>query len=274
MTNDINKQFFNAVGRHFVTLSCVQTIPESSTEKPLLFSGFMVDIRGVWFYITAGHILRDIRASLASGGKFDIWRLGDQTAGNLFNDTAIPFDFDIDRWIVIEDEEEGLDYAALALNELYCRCLHAGGVTPINNEGWGNHLTEYDQWILVGVPSESVTYDEKSIITARPTMLPIIPCEEPKAAGKRASNQFYGRIKQDSLSEKIDIDGMSGGPIFGVMRCDQKLRYKVIGVQSSWYPLSRVIAACPFSSLAHALEKLVVSVRSDEGNLSQAPPLN
>jgi hypothetical protein len=29
-----------------------------------LFSGFVVDIAGEWFYVTAGHILRDIRKAL------------------------------------------------------------------------------------------------------------------------------------------------------------------------------------------------------------------
>lgn len=257
---DLNDRFFRTVGRHFVTLSCMQTPAGASKEKVLLFSGFIADIRGVWFYVTAGHILRDIRSSLKAGGKFDTWRLGDQTAGNRFKGIAIPFDFDIDRWLVIENEQVGLDYAAVALDATYCHLLKAGEAIPIERKAWGNHISGYDQWILVGVPSESVAHDEKTIITARVAMIPIEQVEEPEIAGPKAQNQFYGRLKEDSPSVVSDIDGMSGGPIFATKRVDQTLKYWVIGVQSGWYPSSLTIAACPFSSLGFALEKLVETV--------------
>ena len=55
---DLSNRFLKTVGRHFVTLSCMQTPASASEEKVLLFSGFIVDIKGVWFYVTAGHILR------------------------------------------------------------------------------------------------------------------------------------------------------------------------------------------------------------------------
>ena len=42
-----------------------------------------------------------------------------------------------------------------------------------------------------------------------------------------------------------DIAGMSGGPIFGVKLVDGRLRYWVIGIQSSWVERSRVICFCP-----------------------------
>ena len=109
MTASLNERFMRSVGRHFVTLSCVQTVPNTSGEKILVFSGFLADVGGVWFYVTAGHILRRIQSALSAGTKFDVWRLGDQTAGNRFNNTAIPFAFDIDRWGVIENDEIGLD---------------------------------------------------------------------------------------------------------------------------------------------------------------------
>jgi hypothetical protein len=258
----INQQFFSAVGRHFVTLSCVQTLPENSAKRVLLFSGFITDINGFWFYVTAGHILRDIRKSLSIGGTFDVWRLGDQTAGNRFNGTAIPFDFNIDDWGVIEDESNGMDYAVTPLGGLFCRQLEAGGVAPIGKEAWGDHLMDHDQWILVGTPSEKVAYDGESVITARVAMLPITAVDAPELAGQKNNNQFYGRLHDDSSSIVNDIDGMSGGPIFAVNNKEKS--YVVIGIQSGWYPSSRIVAACPFSSLAFALEDLVASTLASQ----------
>jgi hypothetical protein len=57
-----------------------------------------------------------------------------------------------------------------------------------------------------------------------------------------------------------DIDGMSGGPIFTLKNVGNEWRYFVIGIQSGWYPDSRVIAACPFASLGAALEEIVMEV--------------
>lgn len=245
-----------------MTLSCVQTWPSPPNERTLLFSGFLVDVCAEWFYVTAGHILRDIRKSLRAGGKFDIWRLGDQTAGNKFKDTAIPFAFDIDRWLVIEDEEIGLDYAVVMLEPIYRQLLSAGGVTPIDKTAWGDYAAEHDQWVLVGIPSETVMYDGETLITARVIVAPIKPADSPEMAGQKAKNQFFGHLMNDPAKIVQDIDGMSGGPIFALKKIQGTWKYMVIGVQSGWYPTSRIIAACPFTSLGLELEQLVETARS------------
>jgi hypothetical protein len=251
-----------SVGRHFVTLSCVRNVPGEKSEKVLVFSGFLIEIIQVWFYVTAGHILRDIRKAISQGATFDVWRLGDQTAGNRFKDTAIPFGFDIDRWGVIESEQSGLDYAVAPLQDLYCQQLHAGGAIPISKVAWGDHVTEHDQWALVGVPSETVSYEGKTLINARVVVAPLDPVDAPPEAGPKAQNQFYGRLKDDSARVVKDIDGMSGGPVFALKKIEGTWKYMVIGVQSAWYEKSRVVAACPFSIFGLELEKLVSDVRA------------
>lgn len=270
VTGNFNERVMKSVGRHFVTLSCVRTFPGNREEKIFVFSGFLVNVDDVWFYMTAGHILRGIRLALKQGATFDVWRLGDQTAGNRFNNTAIPYGFDIDRCGVIENEELGLDYAAIPLEALYCRQLEAGGAIPISKVAWGDHVTEHDQWALVGVPSETVSYDGKTLINARVVVTPIEPVDAPPGAGQKAQNQFYGRLKDDSAGIVKDIDGMSGGPIFALKKIDGTWKYSVIGVQSGWYEKDRIIAACPFSSFALALEDLVSDVRSSNGIDSHA----
>jgi hypothetical protein len=234
--------------------------PGKDKEKIFVFSGFLVEAGGVWFYVTAGHILRDIQASLKAGGEFDVWRLDDQTAGNRFKGVAIPYAFDIDRWLVIEDEEIGLDYSAVALDTIYRLQLEAGGAIPIGKKAWGDHLNEHDHWILVGIPSETVTYDQETIITGRTVMIPLEHAEEPALAGRKAETQFYARLKD--VGNVKDIDGVSGGPVFALKKFGGEWKYRVIGVQSSWYPSTRIIAACPFSLLGAALEDIVESAKA------------
>jgi hypothetical protein len=62
--NTFTDRVARSIGRHFVSLSCVQHASESGDMRIHLFSGFVVDIAGEWFYVTAGHILRDIRKAL------------------------------------------------------------------------------------------------------------------------------------------------------------------------------------------------------------------
>lgn len=260
--SNLSADFLRTVGRHFVTLSCVQRTPGSPNEKIFVFSGFVVDVRGVWIYVTAGHILRDIKTSLDSGAVFEIWRLDDQTAGNGFKGAAIPYAFDVDRWLVIEDLQTGLDYAVVVLDTMYRVQLEAGGVVPIDKTAWGDHVTEFDHWAEIGIPSETVEYDTRSHIKARIVVAPLEPAEVPAGAGRRAENQFYAKLKGDSAGVVTDIDGMSGGPIFALKKVGEDWKYSVIGVQSGWYPRARVITACPFSSLGYALEEIVGSALS------------
>lgn len=250
------------VGKHFVTLSCVRYPPADLPAKELVFSGFVVDVSGEWFYVTAGHILRDIRTAIESGSSFDRWRLDDQTAGNRFNGKAVPYDFVEEEWLVLEDARTGLDYAAVHLRDLYRRQLEAGGVAAIGRNAWSDHVTEFDHWVLLGIPSETVEYDGETVITGRVVMSPLVPADEPPHAGEKANNQFYARPADGSERFFRDADGMSGGPVFTLKKVGEQWLYGAIGVQSAWYATSRILAICPFSSFGMALEEVVAEARA------------
>jgi hypothetical protein len=263
MSSNVNERFLKAAGRHFVTLSCMQTSAKSRKEHPVLFSGFVIVVDDVWFYVTAGHVLRFIRSATAAGDEFDVWRLGDQTARGPFKEVGIPFDFAPEQWFELEDDAIGLDYAALPLRDLYREALERGGVVPIPKNGWSDHVTECDQWVLVGVPAETVTHDGNSLITAKVVSVALKETDAPEGAGTKAETQFYGRLIDGSEAVVRNVEGMSGGPIFATKRIDGNMNYKVIGVQSAWYPGRRVIAACPLSSLGLGLENAVRIARDE-----------
>ena len=263
MNATINDIFLQRVGRHFVTLSCMYTPPRSAEERLMLFSGFVIAVDDEWFYVTAGHVPNRINAGIDAGGKFDTWRLGDQTARGPYKEFGIPFDFVGDQWLILDDEAIGLDYAVLPLRFLFRQALERGGVLPITKDAWGDHTTEYDQWVLVGVPAETVTHDGNSIITAKVVSTALEETEAPEGAGAKAQNQFYARLIDGSERVVKDVEGMSGGPVFATTRTEKGRKYSVIGVQSAWYKSARVIAACPFSSLGLALETAVREAKDE-----------
>ncbi len=268
---DLTSRVAESVRQHFVSLSCVQELPDHETRKILVFSGFVVEIAAEWFYITAGHILRLIRKAQAAGSTFETWRLGDHTVGNKFNGMAVPYDFQPDQWCVIEDEDQGLDYAAVHLGWFYRQQLEAGGISPLTRAAWGAPNMSHDHWVLAGIPSESVTYDGITNIAARFVAAPLVSTSAPPLAGARSQNQFYALLADGGEEVVRNIDGMSGGPVFMLKLEDSKWKYGVIGVQSGWYPSDRTIAACPFASFAFALEEAIMSAQQQDSSTKAHP---
>jgi hypothetical protein len=253
----LTDRFAQSVGHHFVTLSCVQHPHDAGEMRIHVLSGFIVEILGEWFYMTAGHILRRIRQAIDAGSTFDVWRFGDQTAGNRFNNMAVPYFFESEKWFVLEDSDAGLDYATVHIGGLYRKQLEAGGVSAIEKSAWSDYTAEHDHWALVGIPSETVVYDGKTEIAARVVVAPLVPADAPPGGDTKASNQFYAKLAEDSGSFVTNVDGMSGGPIFMLKFVHDTWRYSVIGVQSAWYPSQRLIVGCPFATFGNALEPVV-----------------
>lgn len=269
--SDLATRVAESVRQHFVSLSCVQDLPDSETRKILVFSGFIVEMADEWFYITAGHILRLIRTAQTTGSTFDAWRLGDHTAGNKFNGMAVPYDFQLDQWYVIEDEDQGLDYAAVHIGGLYRRQLEVGGISPLTKAAWGTPDMNHDHWVLAGIPSESVSYDGITNIAARFVAAPLSSTDAPPLAGPRSQNQFYALLADGGEEAVRDIDGMSGGPVFMLKHENGKWKYGVIGVQSGWYRSNRTIVACPFASFAFALEEAIQSALQHNSSAEAQP---
>jgi hypothetical protein len=266
--SDLTTRVARTVGKHFVTLSCIQRPLGDLQPKTLVFSGFLVEILDEWFYVTAGHILRDISTAMAAGSKFDVWRFDDQTAGNRFSGKAVPYAFDLSAWLVLQDDSSGFDYATVHIAPFYRRQLEAGGATPIRKTTWSDHVAAADYWVLVGIPSESVSYDGDSVIRARVVVAPLRPAETPDLAVGKAENQFYASLLDGSEAFFKDADGFSGGPVFALKKVNGSWRYGVIGVQSAWYRSSRTMAICPFTSFGLALEPVVVEAITGNQHVS------
>ena len=242
----------------------MQRLPGQTQRKILVFSGFVIDVCNEWIYITAGHILRDIRLATSAGSTFDIWRLGDQMAGSQFRNSTIPYSFLESDWLVIENEAIGLDYAAVPIRGLYRKQLEAGGVIAIGKDAWSDHVTDYDHWALIGIPAESVNYDGTNVITARIILVPIASSDEPESAGDKANNQFYAKPVDGSEQYFKDADGLSGGPVFTLKKVGACWLYNVMGIQSAWYPSSGKLAICPFSSFGLELERIMLGAKTSE----------
>jgi hypothetical protein len=251
-----------ALGVHFVAVTCRRrpADPSQPETRPVI-SGFLADIDGHWFYVTAGHVLRDVDAAIRQGVTFDQWQFDDQTAGHRFAFTHVPFAFERAEWLDIY--ELGMDYAALPLRDLYREQLKAGGAQPLPEHTWSNHGVYHDHWFLLGIPNESLKMRPDGNLSARTVGIALQECDPPEEAEDRGANVFYGRLAKGSEAVAQSIEGASGGPIFGLKRDERgNWKYWVIGVQSKWFAGARVATICPFASFALALQRDVRTLQA------------
>lgn len=257
---------FKSLRRHFVTLSCVVEEPNSGNEHPWVISGFLIEILNQWFDVTVGHVIRDLEALRDAGRKLHTWRLGEVTAEGRFENKAVPYDFEFDKWLVLHDADRGLDYATLYLESLYQMNLAAAGAEAIDREFWGDYVTEHDYWVVLGLPSETTQHSDGDGIAGRLVMVPIFSVDTPDMAGDEQQNKFYARLDDGSESVVQSMKGMSSSPIYSLKKIGDEWRYKVIGIQSGWYKSERILTVCPIASFAFEIERSVENAaREHEG---------
>lgn len=155
--NNFSDRVATSIGRHFVMLSCLYRSSTSDKAQVLIFSGFVVDVLGEWFYVTAGHVPKGIGSMIDDGYTFDTWRLNDQAAGKQFEEVAVPFDFQFEHWCVLEDASVGLDYAAVHLGGLYRQQLESVGSSLSQRRHGGTTL-------LITTTGSSLAYQRSQFL--------------------------------------------------------------------------------------------------------------
>ena len=59
----------------------------------------------------------------------------------------------------------------------------------------------------------------------------------------------------DGVEQPEDISGMSGGPLFSILReTDSTIRYSLEGIQASWISSKRLIRAQPIDRVFNAID--------------------
>jgi len=260
----------DTAAKHFVCMSFRATHPDGS-KKFLYASCFLVEIEHFWFLVTAGHVITDIRKGQVAGTRFSDFALHDRLAGNRFP-FGVPIPFDDDAWIVFDTQDA--DIAATPLPGLIADNLKAGGISPIGEVAWGAPPFEkFDHWLLTGIPAESYERtDDQHLL--RLTIIPLEPTQPPtgldpietQGVEDAIASDFpaqYGKIiTQPGLDQAYiaNIGGMSGSPVYGLKAEDGKLKYWLLGIESSWFEQSRIVkfhpSICFFTAFRLAIQQI------------------
>jgi hypothetical protein len=216
----------------------------------------VICIRGTCSFLTAGHALKDLTASLESGDiVVESAVLADTFGPDAISEKPIPFDLLNEPRFFIDDTEEGLDFGLIALRPYYVALLAKHGIKALFEENWiAQHRVKFDAYAMLGLPEEFVSYEKDGteiVGKVSPTMIWVKAIDIPPEGTKRTIYpRFIGKLDENlPLSSVV---GMSGGPIFG-FRYGPPTAYWVVAIQSRWLKSQRVVFACPLPVLAELL---------------------
>lgn len=229
-------------------------------QQQFLITTFVFSVSNYWFLLTAGHCFQQIKHELLDKGWIikNCYLIDSLGINATFNE-PIPFPFDIQEALFfsdILDHDLAYDYGLYPLSAYFQKMLLTNNVNPLNEEVWKKQPVSFEIFILLGIPSELVKYDENNI-----QFFPVIfyvdfLSDKPDGFSYVSLPQIYGKIKLQH--EVKSIKGMSGGPLFGLKEYEiGELRYWLIGLQSRWLPESHYIAACPTKYIGQLIESFL-----------------
>jgi len=223
---------------------------------PYVATTFVISVADQWFLATAGHVLEDLQSEIARVPDGAVqFMLVDSGGLDAKDFTPVPFVLDANLPLVLGDDSD-FDYAAIPLSPFYRRQLEANGIAALDEQVWEKQPTSADYFVLLGVPRELVTPQPDGTLDLGYSMhvLQYRP-DPPDGFKEKKGPRFHFDI---AMGAGVDIKGMSGGPVFALRRePNDQLRYWLIGVQSSWLPVSKVVATCPAPILGETLSLMI-----------------
>jgi hypothetical protein len=250
---EVGKKLFQFFCRHLVALGASYWMGPRAPDQPphfTLYSGTLIKIRDVIFFLTAGHALKELReAMLRPEFNKDAICLIDSFGLDPTDKHPIPIALKPEDMVFIDDDELGLDFGLIPLRPYYLNLLAANGVIAIEEERWAHqHRVRFDAHFILGCPAEHTepTLSERGYAYVKPMMIQVHPLpSDAVVAHETVYERFCGHIARDINSPV----GMSGGPILG-FNFDEPVRYWVVGIQSAWLENSRMVFGCPVPTLA------------------------
>jgi hypothetical protein len=239
----------------------------NGTPQQYVFSGFLL-IRGErLLWISAGHVIDQINDALTSPSfhlTAMVW-LDNYPATGAENMAAHNRKLKLKSW-----SRSGIDVGAVQIEGLdAANLLSNPQVNALEPRVWANlKMASPEGYYLIGYPAawteSSIAPAEggksKRSVTAHAACVPVeevlrdVDSDDPFWSFEKA---FYAKVVPYVDWPEFEVEtivGMSGGPILSIARNPQgQLAYRLVGVQSSWLPSSKVIRATGIDIISHGL---------------------
>lgn len=249
VADDQTQKALNHFGRHLVCLSgVIQPIGSHGydTISPTVrfHSTFVISIRGSWWIATSGHALHELKVWLREKRvRITEFRLYDHYGTGPDREHYIPFDYEGAHKVYDFDKTKGIDWGFIEIEPLTKRLLQANEVVAVPRSEWSTqHKMEFDGYFMLGIPADSynardpVKTERGFNLTANPvpTAFYVERLPNSEILDRATHRRFVGQAGNSEGS----LQGMSGGPIFGLARNGE---HRVVAIQSTWDSTTRVI---------------------------------
>jgi len=158
-----------------------------------------------------------------------------------------------DAW-ALEKPSLGFDFGILEVPQLIAKNLMANGITPIDRVNWvRQHELTFDLYTVLGFPTDQ----EDPKRGRRSMMVQILRVDPSEIEGASSDLWFAGRIPPELDHLNLDMDRMSGGPIFGFRKhADGTCTYHVVALQSRWVvPGKKFVLGCSVPEFAEVMHQ-------------------
>ncbi|MEQ9206263.1 MAG: hypothetical protein RLN78_02730 [Phycisphaerales bacterium] len=252
---------------------------QNKETKHEVYSGFLVFHNDELFWITAGHVVKEIEM-MHEDASVEVCAMSfidDHPEG------AGCISIHFDRIIYDYLDTDQYDIGAMLLRPFYREPLLANANSlPLESLVWsGLKNANPEGYLVVGSPRSWVKIRESEIKSNSCNVRVSVPAvcasvEKIEDIGKQhesdsfwgyGDDAFYGTvldIYDESGNDLEDIRGMSGGPVYSIERIDGKIKYYLFAVQSCWLDKSRTIRATPIWIIQPLMDELTKRLYSDD----------
>jgi hypothetical protein len=242
-------------------------------EESVFFTGFLLDYQGVLLWITAGHIIDRI-VEIRSNPDIEMSNIRWVDQCDTPGAESIP----ITEAVCYSATRIGIDFGAIRIQSLEAENIRAcDRNTPMREITWmGLERARPEGYYIVGCPREGFETAEGilsngrrwGVAEAKFACLPVERIEYKDRCQLRGSAQwwnkpdsFFGQIRpftDAAIKQPEDIDWMSGSPVFSIEREPEGVRYRLVGVQSSWVKSARQIRAEPIHTIVPLIDNFLM----------------
>ena len=242
------------LGRHLVALCVTFREKDKPDERPIFraYAGTLIYIEGRNFFLTAGHILSELRDVLQDD-RIEVLNavLGDTFGPAPKSKIPIPFVLKREDMFFIDDDDEGLDFGVVMLNSYYVGLLAANGSVALVEENWiHQHKICFDGYLMLGLPAEytsdRVNADGEGSVSA--TLISVARLEKPpEGITETRHPRFVGQLGANFPLQSVRgrVAGLSWDLTLKNLSDIGSLRFKALG-----FAHRRLAFACPLPTLA------------------------
>jgi hypothetical protein len=268
-SDEVNQYHF--LGRHIIALQGAYKVrgldDKSFRVNTFLYSGFVMSLGGSWLLVTAGHNLRALEES-RNMRQVELlgYSLVDYFGSDATYHQPIPFNYVDAPKHFVHDEDSGIDFGLVSLSEYYQRLLERNNVTPFTEQDWRSPSSlNFEFHLMLGLPEQLtetiISVEDRTNPQLKMNFqLAIVTAEklsDPPKGLEKPYERFFARLH--GITPLHSIKGMSGGPVLGFMKVNDRYKYWVVAIQSSWLPESEIIIGCPIRVFIDILTKQISS---------------